>query len=149
KSIHKLRIESVLLSERHKLAPRVRESVHAAIDQDLRLRLEGIQRFMQRAVPNFSQEDLAYEIREHSALRPGGGDLLQVSDAQGNWVFRSASIRNYDIPGPGADLGAPRYETKIFNGDLLRMVSAKAGVPGKSYTVQLASPLGQVFDVLD
>src|SRR6266852_3432407 len=83
----------------------VRQGVHAAIDQDLRLRLEGVQRFMQRAAPNFSEEDLAYEIREHSGLRPGGGDLLQVSDAEGHWVFRSASIRNYDIPKPSADLG--------------------------------------------
>jgi hypothetical protein len=62
----------------------VRESVHAAIDQDLRLRLEGIQRFMVRVAPTFSQEDLRYEIREHSGLRPGG-DLLQVSDAQGDY----------------------------------------------------------------
>jgi len=125
----------------------VRESVHAAIDQDLRLRLEGIQRFMERVAPTFSQEDLRYEIREHSGLRPGG-DLLQVSDARGDWLFRSASIRNYDIPLPSGDLSAPRYETKVFNGALLRIVSAKAGVPGNSYTVQLASPLGPVFDVL-
>jgi heavy metal sensor kinase len=126
----------------------VRESVHAAIDEDLRQRLEGVQRFMQRAASNFSEEDLAYEIREHSGLRPGGGDLLQVSDAEGNWVFRSASIRNYDLAQPGEDVRAPRYETKIVNGTLLRVVSAKTGVPGKIYTVQLAAPLDQVSDVL-
>jgi heavy metal sensor kinase len=125
----------------------VRESVHAAIDQDLRLRLEGIQRFMQRAVTAFSEEDLRYEMREHSGLRPGG-DLLQVSDAQGNWIFQSASIRNYEIPPPAGDLSAPQYETRVFNGALLRIVSANGGVPGNSYRVQLASPLGQVFDVL-
>ena len=126
----------------------VRESVKAAIDQDLRQRLEGVQRFMQRAVPNFSEDDLAYEIREHSGLRPGGGDLLQVSDAEGTWVFRSVSIRNYDLPQPIGDLGAPRYETKTVNGALLRIVSAKAGVPGRMYGVQLAAPLDDVFDVL-
>jgi len=126
----------------------VRESVHAAIDQDLKVRLDGIQRFMERVVPIFSQDDLIDEIREHSGLRPGG-DLLQVSDAQGNWLFRSASIRNYDIPQPRAELSAPRYETKVFNGALLRIVSAKAGPPDKTYTVQLASPLGQVFDVIE
>jgi heavy metal sensor kinase len=125
----------------------VRESVHSAIDEDLRQRLQGIQRFIERVATSFSQEDLRDELREHSGLRPGG-DLLQVSDAQGNWVFRSASIRNYDIPQPAGDLTAPRYETKVFNGALLRLVSAKAGVAGSGYTVQLASPLGQVFDVL-
>jgi len=126
----------------------VRESVHAAIDQDLKVRLEGIQRFMERVVPVFSREDLVDEIQEHSGLRPGG-DLLQVSDAEGNWLFRSASIRNYDIPQPRAELSAPRYETGVFNGALLRIVSAKAGPPDKTYTVQLASPLGQVFDVIE
>ena len=82
----------------------VRGTVHAAIDEDLRQRLQGIRRFMDRIGPTFSEEDLADELREHSGLRPGG-DLLQVSDAQGNWIFRSASSRNYDIPKPGAPPG--------------------------------------------
>ncbi|PYR98077.1 MAG: two-component sensor histidine kinase [Acidobacteria bacterium] len=126
----------------------VRGSVHAAIDEDLRQRLQGIRRFMDRMGPVFSEEDLTYELREHSGLRPGG-DLLQVSDAQGNWIFRSASIRNYDIPRPGEAQAAPRYDTQIVRGVPLRIVSARFGVPGNSYTVQLAAPLAQVFDVLE
>jgi heavy metal sensor kinase len=135
----------------------VRGSVHAAIDEDLRQRLQGIRRFMERVGPKFSDEDLAYELREHSGLRPGG-DLLQVSDVQGNWIFRSASIRNYDIPRPGENqvLGeimildrlSARYETEVVRGIPLRIVSAKFGVPGNTYTVQLAAPLAQVSDVL-
>jgi heavy metal sensor kinase len=125
----------------------VRGGVHAAIDEDLRQRLQGIRRFMDRVGPIFSQEDLAYELREHSGLRPGG-DLLQVSDAQGNWIFRSASIRNYDIPRPGEGQAAPQYETQVVRGIPLRIVSARFGVPGNTYTVQLAAPLAQVSDVL-
>src|SRR2546428_13172228 len=85
----------------------VRGTVHAAIDEDLRQRLQGIRRFMDRIGPTFSEEDLADELREHSGLRPGG-ELLQVSDAQGNWGFRSASRRSYDIPGPGEAQSALR-----------------------------------------
>src|SRR5436190_8105155 len=110
----------------------VRGTVHAAIDEDLRQRLQGIRRFMDRIGPAFSEEDLADELREHSGLRPGG-DLLQVSDAQGNWIFRSASIRNYEIPTaaqPGEDPAAARYETVVVGGIPLRMVSASFGVPG-------------------
>ena len=125
----------------------VRGSVHAAIDEDLRQRLQGIRRFMERVGPIFSQEDLTYELREHSGLRPGG-DLLQVSDAQGNWIFRSASSRNYDIPKPGEAQAALRYETQVVRAIPLRIVSAKFGVPGNTYTVQLAAPLAQVSDVL-
>jgi len=125
----------------------VRGTVHAAIDEDLRQRLQGIRRFMDRIGPTFSEDDLADELREHSGLRPGG-DLLQVSDAQGNWVFRSASSRNYDIPKPGEASAALRYETRIVRGIPLRIVSANFGVPGNTYTVQLAAPLAQVFEVL-
>lgn len=126
----------------------VRGSVHAAIDEDLRQRLEGIRRFMERIGPISSQEGLRYELREHSGLRPGG-DLLQVSDAQGNWIFQSVSIRNYDIRRPSADTSAPRYETQVLNGAPLRILSAKVGMPGNIYTVQLAAPLAQIYDVLD
>src|SRR2546427_12749618 len=122
-------------------------TVHAAIDEDLRQRLQGIRRFMDRMGPTFSEEDLAYELREHSGLRPGG-DLLQVSDAQGNWIFRSASSRNYDIPKPGEAQAALRYETHVVRGIPLRIVSAKFGGPGNSYTVQLAAPLAQLSDGL-
>ena len=125
----------------------VRGTVHAAIDEDLRQRLQGIRRFMDRIGPTFSEEDLAYELREHSGLRPGG-DLLQVSDAQGNWIFRSASSRNYDIPKPGGAPAGLQYETHVVRGIPLRIVSANFGVPGNIYTVQLAAPLAQVSEVL-
>src|SRR5206468_12758249 len=71
----------------------VRVTVHAAIDEVLRQRLQGIRRFMDRIGPTFSEDDLADELREHSRLRLCG-DLLQVSDAHGLWVVRSVSIRN-------------------------------------------------------
>src|SRR2546429_9707169 len=89
----------------------VRGSVHAAIDEDLRQRLQGIRRFMDRIGPTFSEEDLAYELREHSGLRPGG-DLLQGGDAEGNWVFRSPSSRNYDMPRPREAQSPLRYQTQ-------------------------------------
>jgi heavy metal sensor kinase len=126
----------------------VRAGVHDAIDEDLRQRLQGIRRFMDHVGEGFSEEDLADELREHSGLRPGG-DLLQVSDAQGNWIFRSASIRNYDMPGPGEVPAAPRYETRVVHGTPLRIVSTGFGAPGKIYTVQLAAPLAQVSEVLE
>ena len=105
----------------------VRGSVHSAIDQDLRLRLEGVQSFLERHDPTVSLEDAQYEFREHSGLRPGG-DLLQVSDAQGNWIFRSASIRNYNIERPTTGLDRPRYETQVLSGSPLRVLSANLGV---------------------
>lgn len=87
----------------------MRASVDAVIDEELRTRLQGVQRYMARHDPAVSLEDLQGELREHSGLRPGG-DLLQVSNAQGQWLFRSTSIREYAIgrTGDGPKRGALR-----------------------------------------
>src|SRR6266704_2149623 len=74
----------------------VRQSVDAAVDDELTVRLQGMQRFMQREFPGSTLEEIQREFREHSGLKPGG-DLIQVADAHGSWMFQSGSIRPYKI----------------------------------------------------
>ena len=125
----------------------MRASVDAVIDEELRTRLEGVQRYMARHDPAISLEELQGELREHSGLRPGG-DLLQVSNAQGQWLFRSTSIREYAIDVPTTGLTEPRYETVNVNGHRLRVVSARFAIAGNAYAAQLAAPVAEAFDVL-
>jgi hypothetical protein len=76
----------------------MRESVHIAVDDELMTRFNGVRRFTQGVFQRSSSiEDVQYEFREHSGLKPGG-DLMQVSDAQRNWTFQSRSIRPYNVP---------------------------------------------------
>jgi hypothetical protein len=49
-----------------------RASVNAAIDEELRTRFQGVQRYMERHDPAVLLEELQGELREHSGLRPGG-----------------------------------------------------------------------------
>jgi heavy metal sensor kinase len=125
----------------------MRSSVHAILDDELRTRLEGVRRFMERHDPSVSLEDMQYEFREHSGMRPGG-DLLQVSDAQGKWLYRSASIRDYQIELPSVDVSTPRYETLDVNGHQLRVLSAAMTVSGLRYTAQLGAPVAEAYNIL-
>lgn len=125
----------------------MRASVDAVIDEELGIRLEGVQRFMERHDPTVSLEEMQDEFREHSGLRPGG-DLLQVSNAQGNWLFRSTSIRDYEIDLPPMSLSTPRYETLELKGHRLRVLSANFTVSGNIYTAQLAAPVAEAYNIL-
>lgn len=124
-----------------------RASVNAVIDEELRTRLQGVQRYMERHDPAVSLEELQGELREHSGLRPGG-DLLQVSNGQGQWLFRSASIRQYAIDAPATGPSEPRYETLNVSGQRLRVLSANFTVSGNAYTAQLAAPVAEAYDIL-
>ncbi len=126
----------------------MRESVHTAVDDDLAVRFNGVQRFVQRVFPGRTLEDIRYEFREHSGMKPGG-DLLQISDAQGNWTFQSGSIRPYNIPvsSPRNPKG-PELKTIDVAGSPLRILTAKVEVDGQQYTLQLATALGGFYGVL-
>jgi heavy metal sensor kinase len=126
----------------------MRESVHAAVDDELNVRLQGVRRLMQRELSGGDLEDLQREFREHSGLKPGG-DLVQVADAQGGWIFQSGSIRPYKIA-----LGKPpvpslaRIDTIDVDGSPLRLLTARVEIEGRPYTVQLATALGGFYAVL-
>src|SRR6266705_3807488 len=66
----------------------MRNSIHETVDEALRDRLGGVRELIERNSP-YGTEDLQREFREHSELARGA--LLQVSNQQGNWRYRSAS----------------------------------------------------------
>jgi hypothetical protein len=99
----------------------LRQSVHAAVDDELSVRLQGMQRFMQREFPGSDLDDIQREFREHSGLKPGG-DLIQVADAQGNWIYQSGSIRPYKIAlANPPDPGLANIQTIDVDGSPLRL----------------------------
>ncbi|MGQ0735865.1 MAG: sensor histidine kinase [Acidobacteriota bacterium] len=124
-----------------------RTSVEAVIDDELRARLQGVQRMLERFDPAASLPLLQEELREHSGLRPGG-DLLQVRGPDGASLFQSRSIREYDIEPALAMAGDPRYDTIERNGQVLRVLSAPVTVAGKVYTAQLAAPVAEAYAIL-
>ena len=121
----------------------MRDSIHRTLDEELQDRLESARRLIERS-SGFGTDGLKRELREHSELAADA--LLQVSDPQGNWLYRSAAIGDYEIPKSGKDLGGPfTYTSK---GLPLRVLGAEVRVADQMYLVQVAAPLDDFYDAL-
>jgi two-component system, OmpR family, heavy metal sensor histidine kinase CusS len=115
-------------------------SVYRTVDEELRDRADGVRELMQRVAAD-EPGDLHNELREHSELQPGA--LLQVSDQQGNWVYRSRSMSVYGVPRTQGSSGAP---STFLAGDVrLRVLSAEVQVGNQTYDVQVAAPLDEFY----
>src|SRR5260370_26400652 len=73
----------------------MRNSIHETVDESLQDRVGGVRGLIERNSP-YGTDEVRRELREHSEL--AGGTLLEVSDLQGNWLYRSALIKDYEIP---------------------------------------------------
>jgi heavy metal sensor kinase len=127
----------------------MRASVYHAVDDELRDRVRGVQSFMDRQISSLSVPEIRDEFREHSVLGPGG-DLFQVCDDQGRWLYRSVALESNNVPIelPRA-LDAPRFETRQVERHSLRFYSERIVVNGKPYTVQVAALMNEVFEALE
>lgn len=127
----------------------IRASVFHAVDDGLEDRIKGVQKFMNEQLASLSLVEIRDEFREHSVLGPGG-DLFQVCNQKGEWLYRSASLENNRVPIrlPG-DLRLPVYENLSVQGVPVRAVSRRVEVRGEPYTVQVASPLGEFYEGLE
>src|SRR5260370_18851077 len=75
----------------------MRASVFDTIDEDLEDRIQGVGKFMQLQIASLSPVEIRDEFREHSVLGPGG-DLFQVCNEKGEWLYRSAVLENSQVP---------------------------------------------------
>jgi heavy metal sensor kinase len=123
-----------------------RTALQASIDIDLAVRLVGVAAFMRREMPRFPRGRLWHEFDENVQLRPGG-EMLQISDREGAWVFQSQSMHSLGLGQLG---GAPAddFTTQLLRGVPVRMRTAIIEVQGQPYSVQLATPLGPPYAAL-
>src|SRR5450756_1566900 len=127
----------------------MRASAFHTIDEELEDRIRGVEKFMRLQIAALSPAEIRDEFREHSVLGPGG-DLFQVCDENGQWLYRSVPLESNNVPiqSPGA-LGTPRFETLPVQGHVLRFYSQRILVNGKPYTVQVAVPMNEAFEALE
>src|SRR5262245_53888476 len=127
----------------------MRASVYHAIDDELRDRVRGVKQFMESQIASLSLPEIRDEFREHSVLGPGG-DLFQVCDQQGQWLYRSVPLENANVPIalPGV-LSAPTFQDKQIDRRWLRFYSERIIVNGKPYTVQVASLMNESYEALE
>jgi heavy metal sensor kinase len=116
------------------------KNVSRLIDGDLRARLKAAQVFMEQQIPEDTRKDLQDEFEEFSASQPGG-ELLQISDASGRWIFQSPSIQKLNIR-PGTLNHNANSDTLETLG-LLRVITATVIIKGNFYEVQLATDVSK------
>jgi len=119
------------------------------VDEELEDRAEGVHKFLREQTASLSVEEIRDEFKEHSVLGPGG-DLFQVCDAKGVWLYRSASLEDADVPIekpdqlPPAGIGVSRRVKQTS----VRFLSRPVAVSGKTYTVQVGALTGDIEEGL-
>lgn len=127
----------------------IRHALLHTVDETLRDRVEGVRHFMNEQIGALSVEEIRDEFKEHSVLGPGG-DLFQVCDAQGVWLYRSAPLESDAVPIPRPQDLQPWgvTEDRIAGGSDLRFLARRADVLGKPYTIQVAVPMHELREGL-
>ncbi len=124
----------------------MRHSIRQTVDEELRIRAEGVHQLIVRTIQRGAEDDLQEGLREHTELRQGGA-LLQVSDEQGNWLYRSPVMSDYGVPRPAT---VPKKATEYKGKDVpLRIWSEKVSVGGQSYLIQSAFEMDDFYEALD
>jgi heavy metal sensor kinase len=127
----------------------MRASVFHANDDELRDRVRGVSQFMENQISSLSILEIRDEFREHSVLGPGG-DLFQVCDEQGQWLYRSVPLENASVGiALPASLPTPQFQDLRVEQHRLRFYSQRIIVNGKAYTVQVASLMNEAYEALD
>jgi heavy metal sensor kinase len=125
----------------------VRTILFHAIDETLADRVEGVRHFMNEQVGALSVEEIRDEFKEHSVLGPGG-DLFQVCDSAGVWLYRSAALENAGTPIqlPATVPSTGLVQDREVAGTKLRFLSRAVSVLGKPYTIQVAAPTHEMLE---
>jgi heavy metal sensor kinase len=119
------------------------------VDEELEDRAEGVHKFLREQTASLSVEEIRDEFKEHSVLGPGG-DLFQVCDAQGVWLYRSASLEDAEVPieKPAELPQAGQRVSRSVKRTSVRFLSRPVSVSGKAYTVQVGALTGEIEEGL-
>src|SRR5258708_21637551 len=124
----------------------MRHSIHKTVDEELEARAEGVHQLIERTIARGAEGDLPEGLREHTELRQGGA-LLQVSDEQGNWLYRSPVMSEYGVPRPAT---IPRRAVDYLKSRVpLRIWSEKVNVGGQTYLIQTAFEMDDFYGALN
>ena len=128
----------------------MRASILHAVDQELEDRVKGVEKFMNEQIASLTLIEIRDEFREHSVLGPGG-DLFQVCNDKGEWLYRSLPLENNKVairlPGQLGDVLLT--ENLAVQNVPVRFASRRITVRGANYTVQVATTMHEFFEALE
>jgi heavy metal sensor kinase len=123
----------------------MRHSIRQTVDEELQIRAEGVHQLIERNIQRGTKADLPEGLREHTELRAGGA-LLQVSDADGNWLYRSKVMSDYGVPRSSPT--TPKITEYTGNNVPLRIWNQQVNVGGEPYFIQSAFEMDDFYEAL-
>ncbi len=125
----------------------VRADVQKGVDAGLRVRLDALDVYMRREIPRHRREQMNKEFQELVELTPGG-QMVQIQDGYGHWLYQSESIRGFELPAPGSPHSSS-LTTRVLKGVPVRIETGIVEVEGEAYTAQLATTLDTAYLAMD
>ncbi len=122
----------------------MQKSIERTVDENLSDRISDVLKLMAR-VEREAPERLTDELREHAELH-AEGDLLQIADAGGHWVYRSRFMRRYDVP--LKEVTSPLIYNVWSGGLPLRILATQANLGPRRYSIQVAALMDDYQDAL-
>jgi heavy metal sensor kinase len=133
----------------------LRKAIEDTVDHQLQARSDNIAQFLKT---NAIQQaaNAPQLLPKASGLGPGD-ELYQVTDASGAMIFQSSAIRDLDVP---LDKTRLRHHYRHYrdDGDFttyyhrqgdVRVLASKVQVGSNEYSVQVATVVSPLYDVLD
>jgi heavy metal sensor kinase len=127
----------------------MRTSLFAAVDHDLRTRIQDVRQFLDQQM-NVGPGELMDEFREQSMLGVGGS-LLQVCDESGAVLYRSARLGEYprSLKQPCSATSGIEYTIDRAGRSSLRVASQAVTLRGKRFTIQVAEPMHEFEESME
>ncbi len=121
------------------------KGIDRTVDENLEEQAASIEELMGRVIQE-EPSRLADELREHAEIRTEE-DFSQVSDQNGNWIYRSRLMSKYDVPVSSArDRSAYDFRARRLP---LRIWMEEMTVGENKYRIQVAAPMDDFYEALD
>ncbi|HZR64755.1 MAG TPA: ATP-binding protein [Terriglobales bacterium] len=117
----------------------MRRSIYITVDEQLADEMTAVQNLIENAGPSTLPE----QVRAHAELQ-AGSSLLQVSDENGNFLYRSPRLQKLGVPTQMRKRG--KFVIVWFGRTPLRLYSAVVDNEGRRLTVQVAQDMDDYFD---
>jgi len=117
----------------------MRHSIYVTVDEELADEMTAVQNLIRSAEPS----SLPQKVRTHAELQ-AGSSLLQVSDENGNFLYRSPRLQELGVPARLKT--SPQFSIVWFGRTPLRLYSAMFENQGRQLTIQVAEDLDDYFE---
>ncbi|PYX40696.1 MAG: two-component sensor histidine kinase [Acidobacteria bacterium] len=127
----------------------LRENLHDIADTTLAGEVEDVRRFLEGQRSDQTLDQLRAQVTDEYSAE-SGGDYLQIIDADGNWIYRSAALAQ-----AGWSPISPSLLRKSVHRDgrigrvPFRFVSQRIEVRGHAYTVQAGTSTSEEDETLE